>query len=40
LLALGFAATVALTALITRRATRILRDRLAAESAALPDRAR
>lgn len=32
LLALGFAATVALAVLITRRATRILRERLAAES--------
>jgi len=32
LLALGFAATAALTLLITRRATRILRERLAAES--------
>lgn len=36
-LALGFAATVALTVLITRRATRLLRDRLAAESAASDD---
>jgi uncharacterized membrane protein YdjX (TVP38/TMEM64 family) len=41
LLALGFAATVALTVLITRRATRILRERLAAESGApLPDNAK
>jgi uncharacterized membrane protein YdjX (TVP38/TMEM64 family) len=41
LLALGFAATVALTVLITRRATRILRERLAAESQPpLPDRAK
>ena len=31
-LAIGFAATAALTVLITRRATRILRERLAAES--------
>lgn len=31
LLAIGFAATVALTLLITRRATRVLRERLAAE---------
>jgi uncharacterized membrane protein YdjX (TVP38/TMEM64 family) len=38
LLVLGFAATVALTVLITRRATRILRERLAVESQApLPD---
>ncbi len=35
-LAIGFAATAALTVLITRRATRILRGRLAAE-APLPD---
>ena len=32
LLGIGFAATVALTLLITRRATRVLRERLAAES--------
>jgi hypothetical protein len=31
LLGIGFAATVALTLLITRRATRVLRERLAAE---------
>ncbi len=36
LLAVGFAATVGLTVLITRRATRLLRERLAAESPA-PD---
>jgi len=41
LLALGFAATAALTVLITRRATRILRERLAAESQPpLPDRSK
>lgn len=41
LLAIGFAATAALTVLITRRATRILRERLAAESQPpLPDRAK
>ncbi|HZF31396.1 MAG TPA: VTT domain-containing protein [Gammaproteobacteria bacterium] len=41
LLALGFAATVALAVLITRRATRILRERLAAESQPpLSDRAK
>jgi rSAM/selenodomain-associated transferase 2 len=34
LLAIGFAATVALTVLITRRATQLLGERLAAESAA------
>jgi uncharacterized membrane protein YdjX (TVP38/TMEM64 family) len=39
-LSVGFAATAALTVLITRRATRILRERLAAESQPpLPDRA-
>jgi uncharacterized membrane protein YdjX (TVP38/TMEM64 family) len=39
LLAIGFVATAALTVLITRRATRILRERLAAESQPpLPDR--
>jgi hypothetical protein len=38
---IGFAATAALTVLITRRATRILRERLAAESQPpLPDRAK
>jgi uncharacterized membrane protein YdjX (TVP38/TMEM64 family) len=38
-LAIGLAATVALTVLITRRATRILREHLAAESqTALPER--
>jgi uncharacterized membrane protein YdjX (TVP38/TMEM64 family) len=38
-LAMGFAATVALTVVITRRATRILRERLAAESQPpLPER--
>jgi uncharacterized membrane protein YdjX (TVP38/TMEM64 family) len=41
LLAMGFVATVALTVLITRRATRILRERLTAESQPpLPDRAK
>ncbi len=41
MLALGFAATAALTVLITRRATRILRERLAAESQPpLPDHAK
>jgi len=40
LLAVGFLSTIALTVLITRRSTRILRDRLAAESQqALPDNA-
>jgi uncharacterized membrane protein YdjX (TVP38/TMEM64 family) len=39
LLAFGFVATAALTVLITRRATRVLRDRLAAESGQpLPER--
>jgi uncharacterized membrane protein YdjX (TVP38/TMEM64 family) len=39
LLAIGFAATAALTTLIARRATRILRERLATESQPpLPDR--
>jgi len=39
LLAIGLAATIALTVLITRRATRMLRERLAAESQQpLPDR--
>jgi uncharacterized membrane protein YdjX (TVP38/TMEM64 family) len=36
LLAIGFAATVALTVLLTRRATHLLRERLAAEQAATP----
>ena len=41
LLAIGFAATAALTVLITRRATRVLRERLAAESQPpLPDRSK
>jgi uncharacterized membrane protein YdjX (TVP38/TMEM64 family) len=39
LLALGFTATVVLTVLITRRATRILRERLAAESEPSPPEA-
>jgi uncharacterized membrane protein YdjX (TVP38/TMEM64 family) len=39
LLALGFAATVVLTVLIARRATRILRERLAAESEPSPPEA-
>jgi uncharacterized membrane protein YdjX (TVP38/TMEM64 family) len=40
LLAIGFAATVALTLLITRRATRRLRERLAAESPPFSERAK
>lgn len=41
LLAIGFAATVGLTVLITRRATQLLRERLAAEQPTpLPDRAK